>query len=84
MKFRQGFVSNSSSASFVIPRAKLSELQIEALMLYPYSPENTDGWDIEVSPDSVVGDAIMDNDAIDDLFKKYRISMDIVEWEDNC
>jgi hypothetical protein len=32
MKIRQGFVSNSSSASFVIDKTKLSALQVLAIM----------------------------------------------------
>ena len=32
MKIRQGFVSNSSSCSFIIPKSELTESQIEAML----------------------------------------------------
>jgi len=40
MKIRQGFVSNSSSASFVIALSILTEKQIEAILDYPGKPYN--------------------------------------------
>ena len=64
MKIRIGFVSNSSSASFVIIKDKLTEDQIKQLLDYNDSEENYDGWNISIRGEFVSGFTIMDNDEI--------------------
>jgi hypothetical protein len=73
MKTRQGFVSNSSSASFVIAKSLLTEAQLKGLMDYQYSPANVDGWSVTDNGEYIDGMTIMDNDSIDELFERLQI-----------
>jgi len=63
MKIRNGFVSNSSSSSFVASLAKLTQGEIDMLLAYQNSPENEDGWTIHVDNDAglINGFTSMDN-----------------------
>lgn len=65
MKYRTGFVSNSSSSSFIAATSKLTEDEILALLEYATGPENTDHWSIELDEDKglVTGYTSMDNGA---------------------
>lgn len=81
MKIRTGFVSNSSSASFVINKNDLSANQIERLLDYPKSDKNEDGWSVTDSGNTINGCTIMDNDAIDDFFIEIGINQDNVNFE---
>lgn len=49
MKTRTGFVSNSSSSSFVAALSRLTGEDVVKLMEYANSPENTDGWTLHVN-----------------------------------
>jgi len=72
MKYRTGFVSNSSSSSFVCALSKLNAEQLVKLLAYQDSPENTDGWAIHCSEDIglVNGHTTMDNGALGDWCEK--------------
>ena len=72
MKIRQGFVSNSSSSSFVAAIAKLSAEDIEKILGYADSEENTDGWTIHVNEDVglLEGYTSMDNGAFPEWCEK--------------
>jgi hypothetical protein len=69
MKTRQGFVSNSSSASFVVSRSALTELQIAliknhakaAKILFPTKHHDFDAWEITDNGSEIYGSTIMDN-----------------------
>ena len=52
MKTRTGFVSNSSSSSFVAALNRLTEADIAKILEYADSPENTDGWTIHVNDET--------------------------------
>ena len=82
MKYRQGFVSNSSSASFVVPKSKLSESEISALLAYNLMVENTDGWTIYENDEYVRGSTVMDNDALDDYLESIDFDFRKMEWSD--
>jgi len=67
MKIRNGFVSNSSSASYSIPLKILSEMQIEAIKKHselgemfgiPYAD---DRWQVIIGVDNIKLDTSMDN-----------------------
>ena len=64
MKFRNGFVSNSSSSSFVISKAALTKEQIDKLLEYTDSKENNDGWNISEEEYFIKGWTHMDNEEI--------------------
>ena len=63
MKRRTGFVSNSSSASFVVALSVLSDLEKEKILGYTSDDEFTDSWSIVLEePKGIIrGFTIIDN-----------------------
>ena len=82
MKIRTGFVSNSSSASFVVPKSALTYLQGQQLLAYNTADENTDGWTVREDGDRLVGWTSMDNGDMEVYMRKIGIIKDPVQWED--
>ncbi len=64
MKVRKGFVSNSSSSSFVIAKNAVTKEQIAKLVDYTTDEENHDGWSIRESKWFIEGGTMMDNGSI--------------------
>lgn len=86
MKIRTGFVSNSSSASFMIPLIWITNTQSDQLLAYGADRgRNEDGWDIKVDRAGerprIWGFTIMDNDALRDFMDSIGIPRDAVFWE---
>ena len=80
MKVRNGFVSNSSSASFIISKNILNKIQIKELLEYNNSKDNYDNWQIYEDQYYIRGDTIMDNSSISDLFTKLLIDHKQIGW----
>jgi len=75
MKIRNGFVSNSSSSSFVVPTAMLSPLQIWAVLTNTQTDQEYTRpiWEIGLIDGYLVGYTSMDNYDMIEFLKKVGI-----------
>jgi len=94
MKQRNGFVSNSSSSSFVISRSKLTDEQVykienhieywnRVVEVVPGScaAREEDAWDIRVNEEAVGGYAFMDNFSMVKFLKHIGVNEYDIEWD---
>jgi hypothetical protein len=92
MKTRNGFVSNSSSSSFMIDKYYLSDHQIEQIKDYKEVATKfneagikefdyiDDYWVIKETPGTIGGDTFMDNFDMHEFLKFIGVDMHKVEW----
>lgn len=82
MKIRNGFVSNSSSASFVIPKKLMSEEDLEIYDEYrnDYNFSDLMEDDLHATNQYIFGQLSMHNKELNRIFKKY-IGMEGVDYE---
>ena len=80
MKIRQGFVSNSSSSSFIVNKKGLSEKKLFIVRNYDRLPEDDCGkakeWFMEERDDCFVFDTSMDNYDLFQVCREYNIPID--------
>jgi hypothetical protein len=81
MKIRNGFVSNSSSSSFVINKRFLSSHQIEQIYAHQELAEDNN-WIIKEDDFEISGWTFMDNFNMSEYLEKIGINMKFVEWDD--
>ncbi len=80
MKIRLGFVSNSSSSSFVIPKKYLSEKDLEIYHEYSEHSYNTYCDDeLHETQKYIYGRISMHNTKLFDVFRKY-LKMEGVDY----
>jgi len=94
MKIRSGFVSNSSSSSFIISKKKLSEEQIQKIhdhltwdgwthlsqLSIDASGNAWDGWNIREDEESVFGSTGMDNFPMDAFLESIGVKDEDVKF----
>ena len=89
MKHRNGFVSNSSSCSFVICKKDLTDTQIakihnhieEGEKLGMYANEH-DAWNIRDRGGALKLSTNMDNFDMTTFLKRIGVDRDLLEWEE--
>jgi len=81
MKIRIGFVSNSSSSSFVVSLRKLSLEQLCKILNHQYWGEKlgieyakSDSWDITIRKGVLYGDTSMDNFDMETFLEKLGVT----------
>ena len=80
MKTRTGFVSNSSSSSFIINLADVSTYELKAITEYLDDPTKSDpypdDWSYKIDYDKnvVEGYTIMDNENISNWLEAHNLS----------
>lgn len=79
MKIRMGFVSNSSSSSFMLATKSIDEKIVKEMI------KNIVGWEISFDYEKgyLSGTTLMDNFPIKEVFKKFGIPTDLYLIE-NC
>jgi len=87
MKTRNGFVSNSSSSSFVIPLSGLTAEHLYKIQNHReigkklgISYAESGPWSIEVDENAVKGSTWMDNFDMHEFMEKIGINMDNVKF----
>ena len=94
MKIRSGFVSNSSSSSFIVKKNLITAKQaymIDNHVPYArmkgwdcgYCDEDRDAWSIEhIDEDTMRLSTWMDNFSMSDFFDHIGLSEEAYEWQD--
>ena len=88
MKRRFGFVSNSSSSSFIINLRDISAEQLVKIQNHvEFGKENdilycdpSDAWTIEVTGIDVRGQTNMDNFSMEDFLRRIGVPADKITW----
>ena len=88
MKTRNGFVTNSSSSSFIVNKKHLTKLQVKAIKSHiHYSkrlgwyPDEKDSWEITDHGCVLEGRTWMDNFDMREFMEEFDVDMDKVKFD---
>jgi len=87
MKIQNGFISNSSSCSFVINKGNLSEIQMVLIQRYKETAklinmeQDDTPWDITETDTTISGTTHMDNFDMKHLLRFIGVDEADIEWE---
>ena len=73
MKTRTGFVSNSSSASFVLVKSAMTKKQIRIMMDW-FRYVNKDYWHVTEDEHTISGNCLCDNGYLEKYVRKNKIN----------
>jgi hypothetical protein len=93
MKVRAGFVTNSSSSSFILQKKNLTESQIEKVMRHgeycrirkmegQFYCDIHDDWGVCQHTDTITGSTYMNNFDMEEFFK--MIGIDSADYKIDC
>ena len=90
MKMRLGYVTNSSSSSFIIAKKYLDEDQIKAIHNHTELTKKLGWdidcldwpWDIEENDNFITGYTYMDNFSMYDFLEKIGVEDKYVDWSE--
>lgn len=82
MKIRQGFVSNSSSSSFVIAKSAITAEQRDNIYNH-YEVADDDMWDVSENDHFILGYTFMDNFNMLEFLIGIGIPRDAIRMEYN-
>lgn len=80
MKYRNGFVSNSSSASFIIGLSNITGRQFQQIVHYSLDGNECEGWTITITDDEIKGYTSMDNFNFDGYLDRIGVDPNVIEW----
>jgi hypothetical protein len=93
MKTRMGFVSNSSSSSFIIKKENLSEKQLKIIRIHTHYAKthypnegffchDGDSWNINETPEEISGDTLMTNFDMEKFLGLIGVKDEDIQWEE--
>lgn len=80
MKIRNGFISNSSSSSFIVNLNNISKQDLDKIQEYGMSDKNDDNWYFYIENDCLTGYTSMDNGIFDEFIRENSINTGDFKW----
>ena len=86
MKIREGFVSNSSSSSFIINKCNITDAQLQKIREHSYwgeiykIPYTNEEWEIKETENTISGYTTMDNFDMDYFLTIIGVFKHVINW----